>query len=149
MTDDGQHCGPRFPRHSASRAAQLPATEEIELLDLLAQFPAADPDELLALVARNSLDGRIPMPPSALRDVAYALLDSGGPDSELVMSVLRLTHHLVGSVPEPAHLDLYNWATALAARHERTDRAAQPPSGASAERRTGRCNFRRDRAWRG
>jgi len=96
----------------------ITATEEVELLDLLAQFPAADPHELLALVGGISPDGRVLMPPGALRDVAYALLDGGSPDRELVMSVLRLTHHLVGSVPEPAHLDLYNWATALAARCE-------------------------------
>jgi hypothetical protein len=104
------------------RFARLPITaaEEVELLDLLARFPPADPDELLALAGSISPDGRMPTPPGALRDVAYALLDSGGPDRELVMSVLRLTHHLVGSAPEPAHLDLYNWATALAARCERT-----------------------------
>ena len=96
----------------------ITATEEAELLDLLAQFPAADPDELLALASGLSPDGRILMQPCGLRDVAYALLDGGSPDHELVMSVLRLTHHLVGSVPEPAHLDLYNWATAVAARCE-------------------------------
>jgi hypothetical protein len=95
--------------------------EEVELLELLAQFPAADPAELLTLVARNSADHRVPVPPGALRDVAYALLDSGGRDSELVMSVLRMVHHLVGSVPKPAHLDLYNWATAIAASRHRQD----------------------------
>ena len=88
------------------------------MLDLLAQFPAADPDRLLALASGLSPDGRILMPPGSLRDVAYSLLDSRSPDRELVMSILRLTHHLVGSPPEPAHLDLYNWATILAARCE-------------------------------
>lgn len=112
----------------------ITATEEVELLDLLAQFPAADPDELLALIGDISRDGRTLMPPSALRDVAYALLDSGSPDHEVVMSVLRLTHHLVGSVPEPAHRDLYDWATTLAARCERTTelrslRRAPTPKG--------------------
>jgi hypothetical protein len=96
----------------------ITATEEVELLHLLAQFPAADPDDLLGLLGGISADRRVLTPPGALRDAAYALLDSGSPDPEIIMSVLRLTHHLVGSVPEPAHLDLYNWATALAARRE-------------------------------
>jgi hypothetical protein len=103
---------PYFPR------CPLTPSEEVELLDSLAQFPAADPDELLTLVARNSIDGRMPPPPTALRDVAYALLDSGGPDSELVMSVLQMTHQLVGASPKPAHQALYDWATALAARYQ-------------------------------
>ena len=107
-----------------SRRLITPA-EEVELLHLLAQFPAADPIELLTLVARNSFNHRVPVPPGALRDVAYALLDSGGHDSELVMSVLQMIHHLVGNVPKPAHLDLYNWATALAARRHRADELRQ------------------------
>ncbi len=94
-------------------------TEEIDLLELLAQLPSADPAELLALVARNSLNGRVPMPPGTLRDVAYSLLDSGGLDPEVVMSVIQMTHHLVGPDPERSHLDLYSWTTAFAARHQR------------------------------
>jgi hypothetical protein len=100
---------PRYP---------VTPSEEVQLLGLLAQFPAADPGELLTLLARNSVDRRMPAPLAALRDVAYALLDSGGLDSALLMSVLRMTHHLVGAVPKPDHLALYNWATAIAARHE-------------------------------
>jgi hypothetical protein len=100
---------PRYP---------VTPSEEVQLLGLLAQFPAADPGELLTLLARNSVDGRMPAPPAALRDVAYALLDSGGPDQALLMSVLRMTNDLVGDFSKPDHLDLYNWATALAARHE-------------------------------
>ena len=87
------------------------------MLGLLAQFPAADSDDLLTLLARNSARGRMPAPLSALRDVAYVLLDGGGPDSELLLSVLQMTHHLVGVAPGADHLDLYNWATALAASH--------------------------------
>ena len=118
----------RDPRWTRLRAAlpSLPnferypvtATEEIELLELLTQLPAPDPAELLALVARNSLDGRVPMPPAALRDVAYALLD-GGLDSEVVMSLIQMIHQLTGSFPKPSHLDLYDWTTAFATRHQR------------------------------
>jgi hypothetical protein len=92
-------------------------SEEVELLGLLAQFPAADSDELLTLLARNAVAGRMPPPPAGLRDVVYALLDGGGQDSELLTSVLQMTDHLVGTVPGPDHQGLYDWATALAARH--------------------------------
>jgi len=95
------------------------ATEEVDLLEHLAQLPALDPAELLALLARNSLNDRVPMPPAALRDVAYALLDSGGVDLEVVMSLIQMTHQLAGPSPKPSHLDLYDWTTAFAARHQR------------------------------
>ncbi|HUI61232.1 MAG TPA: trypsin-like peptidase domain-containing protein, partial [Steroidobacteraceae bacterium] len=103
---------------SFARCPITPA-EEVELLQLLAQFPAADLAELLTLVACNSVNRRLPVSPGSLRDVAYALLDGGGLDSELVVSLLRMTHHLVGSSPKPGYLALYDWATALAARHQR------------------------------
>lgn len=126
--DDGRWTALRaeLPQPSGFARYPITPTEEIELLDLLAQFSEADPDlegdpeALLTLVARNSVNGRVPLPPGALRDVPYALLDSGGLDSEseLVMSVLQLIHYLVGSAPKSDHLELYNWASTLAAHHD-------------------------------
>jgi vWA-MoxR associated protein C-terminal domain/Trypsin-like peptidase domain len=110
----------QLPRPPGFSRYLITPAEEVELLELLAQFPVTDSEQLLALVARNLSDGRAPTPPGALRDVVYALLDSGGLDSALVMSVLRMIHHLVGANPKHADLDLYNWATAFAARHQMT-----------------------------
>jgi hypothetical protein len=127
---DGQWAALRAELSLPSGIPRPPITpaEETELLDLLARFSEADPElegdaeALLALVARNSVSHRIPLPPpAALRDVPYALLDSGGgPGAEpkLVMSVLQFIHQLVGPAPQPDHFELYNWATTYAAHHE-------------------------------
>jgi hypothetical protein len=111
-----------LPAPSGVARAAISPLEEIELLGLLAQFPEAglDSDALFTLTAQYVVDGRVPQPlPAALRDVAYALLDSGGQNPELVLSVLRMTHHLIGSPPQPDQIDLYNWATTLAAHRGR------------------------------
>jgi hypothetical protein len=108
-----------LPMSPGSGLYPVTATEEIDLLELLTQLPALDPAELLALVTRNSRNGRMPMRPTALRDVAYALLDSSGLDSEAVMSLIRMTHQLAGTSPKSSRLDLYDWTTAFATRHQR------------------------------
>lgn len=104
------------PAPDRPRSPVSPA-DEVELLGLLAEFPAPDSEELLTLLARNSAPGRMPTPVAALRDVAYILLDGSGPDAELLLSVLQMTHHLVGPAPGADQIELYNWATDLAARH--------------------------------
>jgi hypothetical protein len=93
--------------------------EEVDLLELLADFPAPDPAELFGLVARNSPGGRTPAKPAALRDAAYALLDSGAPDSEVVMSLIRMTHQLARTAPTSARQGLHDWITAFAASRQR------------------------------
>ncbi|MBQ1019820.1 trypsin-like peptidase domain-containing protein [Micromonospora sp. D93] len=114
--------------------------EEVELLALLAQLDAPEPDELLSFVALNSATGRLPDPPAGcLRDVVCSLLDSVDSASGEVLALLRLIHELIGSAPRTEHVGLYHWATAFAAQHHRLPdlrrlrtepaRSSVPPGG--------------------
>ncbi|MFI7067100.1 trypsin-like peptidase domain-containing protein [Kribbella sp. NPDC050124] len=96
----------------------LSVPEETQLLALLAELPGKNSTELLTLLDGCSSDGRMETrAPTALRDVAYALLDQRGDDSGPVIPVVRMVHQLVGSDPTLGiQRDLYDWATALAGR---------------------------------
>jgi hypothetical protein len=96
----------------------LTAVEETQLLALLADFPQASAPELSALLLDSSQSERVvKQSPTALRDVAYALLDHLGDSADSTMPILRMVHRLVGTdTSAGVEQDLYDWATAVAGR---------------------------------
>ena len=93
---------------------------EVDLLGLLAELPPRQPAELLTMLGGAEAGSPRPpvAPPEALRDVIYGLLDSCGPGTDWVVPLLRISHQLTTAGPgTEGHPELYDWTTALAARH--------------------------------
>lgn len=99
------------------RLALLDADEEAEFLGLIAHFRHLDEPELLMIYGACAPNRRRPdVRLDTLRDVLFALLDTGGPEDGL-LPVLRLAHRLYEHFGRSQ--DLRDWATAVAARRDR------------------------------
>ncbi|GGN76695.1 hypothetical protein GCM10010112_49110 [Actinoplanes lobatus] len=108
-------------RLTATTPHTLSPRETAKLFGLLAEFPAGDEPELRRLYADCASTGRPPEhPPGTLRDVALALLDSGGPGAtDGVVPLLKLSHRLAGTGAAPHEAGLREWADDFATRHGR------------------------------